>query len=118
LQEDDDDDDWRRRKRRKRKRWSVTAVVSGEKNITNEKQKKDGCITKAAEVDEDDDGNNKSNKIGPTAAEPTAMDAETFNQLVSLGTWDKIVPECTRLALIGKITDGVLGQAYVGPHRV
>jgi hypothetical protein len=45
LQEDDDDDDWRRRKRRKRKRWRVTAVVSGEKkNITNETQKKDGCI--------------------------------------------------------------------------
>lgn len=45
LQEDDDDDDWRRRKRRKRKRWSGIAVVSGEKkNITNEKQKKDGCI--------------------------------------------------------------------------
>jgi len=45
LQEDDDDDDWRRRKRRKRKRWSVLAVVSGEKkNITNETQKKDGCI--------------------------------------------------------------------------
>ena len=41
------------------------------------------------------------------------MDAETFNQLVSLGTWDKIVPECKRLALIGKVTDGVLGQAYV-----
>jgi len=45
LQEDDDDDDWRRRKRRKRKRWSGIAVVSGEKkNITNETQKKDGCI--------------------------------------------------------------------------
>lgn len=42
LQEDDNDDDWRR-KRRKRKRWSVIAVVLGEKNITNEKQKKDGC---------------------------------------------------------------------------
>ena len=41
------------------------------------------------------------------------MDAETFNQLVSLGTWDKIVPECKRLALIGKITNGVLGQSYV-----
>ncbi|CAL6293393.1 unnamed protein product [Bathycoccus prasinos] len=41
------------------------------------------------------------------------MDAETFNQLVSLGTWDKIVPECKRLALNGKITNGVLGQAYV-----
>jgi hypothetical protein len=41
LQEEDDDD-WRR-KRRKRKRWSVIAAVLGEKNITNEKQKKDGC---------------------------------------------------------------------------
>jgi hypothetical protein len=37
-EEEDDDDDWR-----KRKRWSVIAVVLGEKNITNEKQKKDGC---------------------------------------------------------------------------
>ena len=45
LQEEDDDDDWRRRKRRKTKRWRVLAVVSGEKkNITNETQKKDGCI--------------------------------------------------------------------------
>ena len=69
--------------------------------------------TRAAGDDGNTTTNNKSNKIGPTAAEPTAMDAETFNQLVSLGTWDKIVPECKRLALIGKVTDGVLGQAYV-----
>ena len=52
-------------------------------------------------------------KIGPTAAEPTADDAQTFNELVALGAWDKIVPECKRLATIGKITDGVLGQAYI-----
>ena len=52
-------------------------------------------------------------KIGPTTAEPTAVDAQTFNELVALGAWDKIVPECKRLATIGKITDGVLGwQAY------
>ena len=77
------------------------------------RRRKRTAATKAAADDVDDDGNNKSNKIGPTAAEATAMDAETFNQLVSLGTWDKIVPECKRLALIGKITNGVLGQAYV-----
>ena len=56
---------------------------------------------------------NGGGKIGPTAAEPTAVDAQTFNELVALGAWDKIVPECKRLATIGKITDGVLGQAYV-----
>jgi len=60
-----------------------------------------------------DDNNARSSKIGPTAAEPSAMDAQTFNELVSLGTWEKIVPECKRLAMIGKITDGVLGQAYL-----
>ena len=56
---------------------------------------------------------NGGGKIGPTAAEPTAVDAQTFNELVALGAWDKIVPECKRLATIGKITDGVLGQAYI-----
>jgi len=61
----------------------------------------------------DDNNNARSSKIGPTAAEPSAMDAQTFNELVSLGTWEKIVPECKRLAMIGKITDGVLGQAYL-----
>ena len=56
---------------------------------------------------------NGGGKIGPTAAEPTAVDAQTFNELVALGAWDKIVLECKRLATIGKITDGVLGQAYI-----
>jgi hypothetical protein len=83
------------------------------RTLRTRRRKRTAAFTKAAADDVDDDGNNKSNKIGPTAAEPTAMDAETFNQLVSLGTWDKIVPECKRLALIGKITNGVLGQAYV-----
>jgi len=84
------------------------------RTLRTRRRKRTAAFTKAAKADDvDDDGNNKSNKIGPTAAEPTAMDAETFNQLVSLGTWDKIVPECKRLALIGKITNGVLGQAYV-----
>ena len=87
--------------------------LSWERRTLRTRSRKRTAATKAAEVDEGDDGNNKSNKIGPTAAEPTAMDAETFNQLVSLGTWDKIVTECTRLALTGKITDGVLGQAYL-----
>ena len=83
------------------------------RTLRTRRRKRTAAFTKAAADDVDDDGSNKSNKIGPTAAEPTAMDAETFNQLVSLGTWDKIVPECKRLALIGKITNGVLGQAYV-----
>ena len=91
----------------------VLLPSSWERRTLRTRSRKRTAATKAAEGDEDDDGNNKSNKIGPTAAEPTAMDAETFNQLVSLGTWDKIVPECKRLALIGKITDGVLGQAYL-----
>ena len=95
-------------------RGGVLLPSSWERRTLRTRSRKRTAATKAADDDDDDDdGNNKSNKIGPTAAEPTAMDAETFNQLVSLGTWDKIVPECKRLALIGKITNGVLGQAYV-----
>ena len=51
--------------------------------------------------------------IGPTASEPTKADVKAFNELVSLGTWQSIVPECKRMAKEGSITKGVLGQAYI-----